>query len=488
MFSSLDAGIGAKSTMKRSQVDDDDASGWSSGSAKRGRLSLGEASGQQQQKKALAGRLRTLNSKFAAFASARLEAAPEAAILEAARDYVWYARELEAQFGAAGETDAMSFGLGDCGQLGHGTASEEQTVVTAPRKIAGLSRRRVRLVACGGLHNVACTASGECLTWGCNDDCSLGRGGDEALPGAVSVGESVVAVGAGDTQSFAVGASGKLYGWGCYRDKDGGQWFHAGDCRQKQSTPMVVEMPGLVVEVRCGSSFNAALLDDGRVATWGIGQVGELARPARPVDKPYDVRAIVEDHIQPAVLDIDKCKTIACGGNHLLIATDRTVQAAGLNNYGQLGVGSTGNRSTLAQVRGLGAVVALEAGVHHSLALAADGKVYAWGRADYGQLGIGGRDAGDSEHAPKLVSGFDSLKPNDAIATLAAGGNHNLALTRTGALYAWGYGDMGALGTGDAADYPVPTVVNVATNGSTHCRLLQVQAGGQHSVIIAQFH
>lgn len=64
---------------------------------------------------------------------------------------------------------------------------------------------------------------------------------------------------------------------------------------------------------------------------------------------------------------------------------------AGLNNYGQLGLGDTVNRSFLTPISEIDEAVHLvqvKGGVHHSLALTSDGHVYAWGRGDSGQLGM----------------------------------------------------------------------------------------------------
>jgi regulator of chromosome condensation len=182
-------------------------------------------------REAYSTRIASLNKSFASFAETALTSTPKEAIVDAARDYVRYAEQLEARF-LPKRTEVLSFGSGDCGQLAHSSTLEDEndTVVAKPRVVKALTNKVVAQLSCGGLHNVAVTLDGVCFTWGCNDEGSLGREGDESLlymPGAVSLPEKVTCVAAGGSQTFAVTLSGKVYGWGCYKDKEGKQWFDA---------------------------------------------------------------------------------------------------------------------------------------------------------------------------------------------------------------------------------------------------------------------
>jgi len=88
------------------------------------------------------------------------------------------------------------------------------------------------------------------------------------------------------------------------------------------------------------------------------------------------------------------------------------------------GWGAVGSGLNLGQVTpppGLSNVVAISAGVNHSLALKNDGTVVAWGNNYYGQISVPG----------DLTN----------VVAISAGSYHSLALRRTG------HRSLGALGT-----------------------------------------
>lgn len=63
------------------------------------------------------------------------------------------------------------------------------------------------------------------------------------------------------------------------------------------------------------------------------------------------------------------------------------MRAWGINNFGQLGTGSTTYETQPAKVVGLpaGGAADIAAGGWHSLALSSEGDVFVWGRGEYGR-------------------------------------------------------------------------------------------------------
>ena len=126
----------------------------------------------------------------------------------------------------------------------------------------------------------------------------------------------------------------------------------------------------------------------------------------------------------------------------------------------------------------------VKGGEHFSLALSSDGSVYAWGRSDQGQLGRLVEDkAGSFDPQPQKIV----LPP---VSQVYPGSSHVLAVTRSGHVYSWGFGEMFQLGHGESAtssggygshlDQPAPKRIEAFNNES----VFRVSAGAQHSCVL----
>ena len=135
---------------------------------------------------------------------------------------------------------------------------------------------------------------------------------------------------------------------------------------------------------------------------------------------------------------------VAAGGAHsLYLKTDGTMWAMGDNAYGQFGDGTTTNRSTPVQVAS--GVAAAAAGGVHSFYLKTDGTLWAMGWNNNGQLGDG--TTTDRSSAVQVASG---------VAAVAAGGAHSLYRKTDGTLWAMGWNNSGQLGDGTTTNRSTP--------------------------------
>ncbi len=131
---------------------------------------------------------------------------------------------------------------------------------------------------------------------------------------------------------------------------------------------------------------------------------------------------------------------VAAGRYHTVaVKSDGTVWAWGENARGQLGDGTTTNRSTPVQVSGLAGVTGVAAGGRHTVALKSEGTVWAWGRNNRGQLGDG---TTTDRPTPVQVSGLAG------VTGVSAGVRHTVALKSDTSVCAWGQDVYGQLGDG----------------------------------------
>jgi alpha-tubulin suppressor-like RCC1 family protein len=150
---------------------------------------------------------------------------------------------------------------------------------------------------------------------------------------------------------------------------------------------------------------------------------------------------------------------VSAGGNHTCgVTAAGAAYCWGLNSSGQLGDGTTTQRTRPTPVAGGLSFVEVSAGANHTCGITARGEAYCWGLNTNGQLGDG---TTAQRMSPVLVAGGLTFAFLDwpYYGTLGAGGNHTCGLTVNRALYCWGANDHGQLGNGTRLDSAVPVKV-----------------------------
>ena len=136
----------------------------------------------------------------------------------------------------------------------------------------------------------------------------------------------------------------------------------------------------------------------------------------------------------------DGKSSYAAGPIHsLAVKKDGTVWGWGHNGSGELGIENEGNFYQPMQVKSLKNILYVASGGYndgmsynfHNLALSKDGTVWAWGYNRDGKLGDGTTEARKS---PIVVKGLKG------IIAIAAGDNHSVALAKDGSVWQWGAG------------------------------------------------
>jgi alpha-tubulin suppressor-like RCC1 family protein len=215
-----------------------------------------------------------------------------------------------------------------------------------------------------------------------------------------------------------------------------------------------------IAQVSGGFNHTCSLSTAGRVKCWGANRNGQLGDGT-----------LVQRNTAVAALGLTAdIAAVASGAFHTCaLSNSGGVKCWGFNNDGELGDGSTTQRSFAADVTGLtSGVIAIATGAYHSCALTNAGGVKCWGFNSSGQLGDNTTIA---RAAPVDVSGLTS-----GVVSISAGGYYTCAITSSGGAKCWGYNFYGQLGDNTTIDRPLPTDVTGLTSG-----VAQISAAFQHT-------
>lgn len=326
------------------------------------------------------------------------------------------------------------WGRNSSGQLGDGTTADRSTLVDVVGLESGVAGLSV-----GAYHTCALTATGGVKCWGANGYGQLGDGtwsGKSTPVDVPGLGSAVAALAAGGFHTCAVMTTG---GGKCWGHNESGQ---LGDgTTADKNTP--VDVAGLVsgaTGLAPGYRHTCALTTADGAKCWGWNDYGQLG-DGTTTNWSMPVNVI---GLESGVAAVRAGRWHTCA-----LTVMGRVKCWGGNSSGQLGDGTTAQKGTPVDVAGLGeGVVALAAGEWHACALSAAGGVKCWGANDYGELGDG---TTANKSTPVDVAGLES-----EVAGLTAGGCHTCALTAGGQVKCWGRNDYGQLGNGMAAHKSTP--------------------------------
>ena len=219
-----------------------------------------------------------------------------------------------------------------------------------------------------------------------------------------------------------------------------------------------------IKQIACGYYHTFILKNDGSVWSCGLNDRGQLG--LNDTSNKYTFTKV-------AINVNNDVKQIACNGHHtFIIKNDGSVWSCGLNNYGQLGLGDTTDRTTFNKVTTNinNDVEQISCGYNHTFILKNDGSVYSCGLNGNGQLGLG-----DDIHRYT----FTQVTNND-IKQIACGNSYTFILKNDGSVWACGGNSSGQLGLGNYTDKN--TFTQVTTNINNDVK--QVSCGDFHTFII----
>ncbi|MEV7758678.1 Ig-like domain-containing protein [Microbacterium sp. NPDC089180] len=226
-------------------------------------------------------------------------------------------------------------------------------------------------IAAGRQSAYVLLANGDVYAWGANEagQLNVANTTDKLEPALVA--RNAAAIAAGDDFLITLDRGGKITTAG---SNDHGQ---RGDISLRDHSG--------IVQVAAGDKTGYALTDDGKVLVWGSNDKGQ-----RGLDFGETPDEEINWSTGSSFAAISGVIRIAAGHQSVYaLRSDGTVWAWGRNNVGQLGDGTTTNRSTPVQVTGLQNVVEIAANGESARALLSNGEIRSWGGNGAGVLGDG---------------------------------------------------------------------------------------------------
>lgn len=239
-----------------------------------------------------------------------------------------------------------------------------------------------------------------------------------------------------------------IYCWG-----DGSDYYELGTGRQEVSwIPEINWTADGITAVATGYN-HACVVVQGYVYCWGNNDYGEIGNGTNDVaTTPTWISGVpYGDNSDVGAGGYFSCALVRSG------TSGGGPYCWGRNYAGQLGDGTTSDRSYPVHIKSppVG-FVGLAVGDAHACAITTDHAVFCWGRNDSGQLGDGSTS---DRSVPVIVRSPIGTGVLSNIIEISAGSSHTCAITSTGVAYCWGNNARGQLGNGTTTNSSLPVQV-----------------------------
>lgn len=295
----------------------------------------------------------------------------------------------------AGKIDGTlwSWGNNGLGQLGLGDYYETD-IPTQIGTDSDWSR-----TATGWLHTIALKTDGTLWSCGYNADGELGLGDtiDKLSPNRVGNDADWSMISAGYRHTLAIKGNsptgGTLWAWGLNSSGQLGFSGPQGGPGAMRTTPNQIGNASDWSMVTAGAEYSIALKTNRSIWSWGLNDAGQLGLGTSGAGTNRNTPSQISTASDWVEID---------GGNKHTLArkTNNTIWSWGGNQYGQLGLGNVITRSVPTQVGTTSDWLNIKAGEYHTIGLKTDGTIWSWGENQYGQLGLGDTI---NRNAPRMV-------------------------------------------------------------------------------------
>ncbi len=369
---------------------------------------------------------------------------------------------------------AHACGLNSNGQLGINSTLNKSVF----NKIEGMDN--VKQIACGSSHTILIKNDGTMYTTGANGYGQLGTGNNNnSIVFTLSSINNVKYASCGNNHTMILKYDNTLFSTG---QNNYGQLANANKDVASRNTFVKVNVEN-IKDIKCGSQFNFLINGSKEIFVSGCNLAGQLGSFFHTTFL-YEFSKVQSSNLDnySGLLVNDDClyvtkdnseflnvklsdnfqdykKIELTDNNMFIVMNDGTLYACGLNNYGQLGLGDTVNRSVMTKVD-IDNVLDIKGNGNSTFVLKNNGTLYSCGYNSSGILGL--KDNTNRNIFTKIE--IENIKE------FCVESNYIVALNHSKELYGWG--NQSYIVYGDNRNYPykdtrVSNVEKIATWSDT---------------------
>ena len=346
-------------------------------------------------------------------------------------------------------SSAYCWGNNDYGQLGDGTYVDKYTPTPVGIQYGNYYFKQIN--SDGYYHTCGILTNGSALCWGQNDYGQVGDGTttERTSPRPVSGGFLFSSINTGLKHTCGILTNGSALCWGKGANGELGDGLST-----QHTTPYPVSGGYNFISISAGYLFTCGVLVNNSALCWGengVGQLGDGTTTDRTIPRPVSGGFLFSNLTNH---DLHTCGVLA--NNSLL--------CWGNNGYGRLGDGTTTQRTSPYPVTG-GYTFRNESGVSagatYTCGILTNGSALCWGRNKYGQLGDG--TTTDRTSGPYPVVG------NNNFTSIGTGGYNSCGILTNTTILCWGRNDYGQVGDETIVMrlFPKQTSKSILQYGST---------------------
>ena len=359
------------------------------------------------------------------------------------------------------------YGSGEMDQLSplkeNSKEGKEVFESSIPRKIPlhFISKKEtIKLIKCGAMSTFILSTEGNVYSFGCSDNGALGH--EESISAKIiPLKFKAIGISGGDCHGIAYNRENLAF-WGQFRNKNG-------KIGKAYIEPTYFNNKNINNEfykkVVSGTNHVLILTEKKNIFGFGNNEFGQLGVSPEKIFHHFQMNKFYEKNVED----------ISTGDEHSFLIKNengrRILKSWGLNNNGQLGIGSfaTNNEQNVniyvpTKVIFPGAfnisIKKVTGGSSTSLCLTEDNRVFVWGLNDFYLLGL--KDKSKIIPSPKEIEFFNKyLNPINEIDDIYAAYQYFYAKNKkTNKVYSWGSGDSFILGNKKEKSETTPYLIN----------------------------